>query len=86
MTVPLLHGWEIIATVLILLAVVAVAAVVVLAAGRNASGRSDWQAWLDGRSASARTRPGEPDTDPGTAIRDAGRDDDARTSRSLSGR
>jgi hypothetical protein len=50
MTVPPLFGWEHILTACALVAVVAVAALVVLASGRATSGRSEWQAWLDGRS------------------------------------
>jgi hypothetical protein len=50
LTVPPLHGWvEIVA---LLGAVIAVAvAFLVIAAGWSAfSGRSEWQAWLEGRS------------------------------------
>ena len=60
MTVPPLHGWvEIVA---LLGAVVAVAvAFLVIAAGWSAfSGRSEWQAWLDGRSGRRRDSRAEP--------------------------
>jgi hypothetical protein len=50
MTVPPLHGWEDVVTAVALVVVVAVAALLFLAAGRAASDRSEWQAWLDGRS------------------------------------
>jgi hypothetical protein len=50
MTVPPLFGWEAIFVVLVVVVVVAAGflAVGVLAQGRR--GRSEWQAWLDGRS------------------------------------
>ncbi|MFP5370741.1 MAG: hypothetical protein ACLGI3_08340 [Actinomycetes bacterium] len=51
MTVPPLHGWENIVVVLVVLVVVAVAVGVLLSLGRAQTGRSEWQAWLDGRSA-----------------------------------
>ena len=54
MTVPPLFGWESIATVVVVAAVVAVVAVVLLQTGRDIHGRSEWQAWLDGRSADLR--------------------------------
>src|SRR4051794_1389418 len=50
MTVPLLFGWEHILTAVTVGVVVAVAALVVLAARKGASERSEWQAWLDARS------------------------------------
>jgi hypothetical protein len=50
MTVPLLHGWEDVVTAVALVVAVAIAALLLLAAGRAASGRSEWQAWPDGRS------------------------------------
>jgi hypothetical protein len=59
MTVPPLFGWQEIITVLLVLIAAAVAFLVIAAAGAAASGRSEWQAWLDGRS---RTR--EVATDP----------------------
>jgi hypothetical protein len=52
MTVPLLFGWEGIAVAVTVVLVVGAVAFLMLAAGRGASGRSDWQAWLDARSAS----------------------------------
>ena len=54
MTVPPLFGWEQILIAVALVVVVAVVALVVLAAGLATSGRSEWQAWLDGRSARRR--------------------------------
>jgi hypothetical protein len=51
MTVPPLFGWETIVAVLLLLIVVAVAFFVASAAGRAPSGRSEFEAWLDARSA-----------------------------------
>jgi hypothetical protein len=54
MTVPPLFGWEHILTALALILLLGVAGLVLLAAGRAASGRSEWQAWLDGRSAERR--------------------------------
>ena len=50
MTVPPMFGWGNIAILLILVVMVAVAAFMVMAAGRADSGRSEWQAWLAGRS------------------------------------
>jgi hypothetical protein len=51
MTVPPLFGWETIVAVLVLLIVVAVAFFVASAAGRAPSGQSEFQAWLEARSA-----------------------------------
>jgi hypothetical protein len=51
MTVPFTFGWQQIAVVVALVLVAGVLAFVALAAGRATSGRSEWQAWLDGRSA-----------------------------------
>ena len=50
MTVPPLFGWETIALGLLLLAVLGVVAVALMAAGRAASGRSEWAAWLESRA------------------------------------
>ena len=52
MTVPFTFGWQQIAVVVALVLVAGVLAFVALAAGRATSGRAEWQAWLDGRSAS----------------------------------
>lgn len=60
MTVPPLYGWENIVLVLVVLVVAAVAVGVLLSIGKAETGRSEWQAWLDGRSA------GFPEVDPGT--------------------
>ena len=62
MTVSFLFGWQHILTGLVLLIVLAAIFLLVLAAGRG--GRSEWQAFLDARSA------GRPDLPPG--------EDDAR--------
>src|SRR4051795_11580630 len=51
MTVSPLFGWETIVAVLVLLIVVAVAFFVASAAGRAPSGQSEFQAWLEARSA-----------------------------------
>ena len=53
MTVPPWFGWGEVLLVLVLAAVVGLAAFVALVAGRDDSGRSEWQAWLDGRSPGA---------------------------------
>lgn len=50
MTVPPWFGWGEIALVVVLAVLLGVAAFVALAAGRAASGRSEFEAWLDGRS------------------------------------
>ncbi len=60
MTVPPLHGWENIGLVLVVLVLAAVAVGVLLSIGKAETGRSEWQAWLDGRSA------GLPEAEPGT--------------------
>jgi hypothetical protein len=59
MTVPPLFGWQEIITALLLVIAAAVAFLVIAAVGAAASGRSEWRAWLDGRS-----RTGEIATDP----------------------
>jgi hypothetical protein len=51
MTVPPLFGWEHILVALALIALAGLVGLVLLAAGKAASSRNDWQAWLDGRSA-----------------------------------
>ncbi len=50
MTVPPLHGWVEIVTLLGAVMAVAVAFFVIAAGWAAFSGRSEWQAWLDGRS------------------------------------
>jgi hypothetical protein len=50
LTVPPWFGWEHVATVLMLVVILAIAAFVLLAAGKAGSGRSEWQALLDARS------------------------------------
>ena len=50
LTVPPLFGWGEVALVVVLALLVGVAAFVALAAGRSASGRSEFEAWLEGRS------------------------------------
>ena len=66
MTVPPMFGWGNIAILLTLVVLVAVAAFLLLAAGRADSGRSEFQAWLAGRSAGAVGEPPVwgPDTGP----------------------
>ncbi len=60
LTVPVLFGWQHIVTALLLLIAVAVICAVLGAAGSNARGRAEWQAFLD-----ARSHGGEgPSTDP----------------------
>ncbi len=50
MTVPPLHGWLDIVALLGVVIAVAVAFLMIAAAWSAFSGRSEWQAWLDGRS------------------------------------
>ena len=71
MTVPFLFGWEALATLVVVVAVVAVAVVVLLQAGKDDGGRSEWQAWLDGRSAGLRY-PAEEDRPPAETPRAGG--------------
>jgi hypothetical protein len=61
MTVPPLFGWETIALGLVILVVLAVAAVALLGAGKAKSERSEWEAWLNGRSAGRPDRSGVPE-------------------------
>jgi hypothetical protein len=61
LTVPPLFGFGDVATAVVIVLVVAAAAFLLLATGRGASGRSEFEAWLDGRS----NRP--PDGPPGAA-------------------
>lgn len=56
MTVPPLFGWELILVALVVLAAVAVAFVVFGAMRGGRSDRSEWEAWLDTRSAAHRRR------------------------------
>ena len=58
MTVPPLYGWENIVLLLVVLVVAAVAVGVLLSLGKAETGRSEWQAWLDGRSAGSPDRNG----------------------------
>jgi hypothetical protein len=60
MTVPLLFGWEGVAAVVTLVLVVGAVAFLLMATGRGTSGRSEWQAFLDGRSVA----PEDPATGP----------------------
>jgi hypothetical protein len=60
MTVPPTFGWEDIATVLVLLSVVALIFLVIGAAAASLSGRSDWQGYLGERSSRRRAGPGGP--------------------------
>ena len=59
MTVPPLFGWWEILVLLMIVVAVAAVAFMFLGTGPAASGRSEWQAFLDGRS----SRP-EPETSP----------------------
>ena len=54
MTVPLLFGWEAILVVLVVAVAVAVAFVAFGALRPGRSDRSEWQAWLETRSAAHR--------------------------------
>ena len=75
MTVPPWFGWENILVVLLLLVVVGAAFFAVSAAGTDATGRSEWEAWLDARSSRRPDPPPDPPdrpvellrSDPGTA-------------------
>jgi hypothetical protein len=60
MTVPPWFGWETLLTVLLVLVVVAVVFVVLSSTTGGRDERSEWQAWLDGRSGARRSedRPG----------------------------
>ncbi len=51
LTVPLLLGWEYVAVVLGLVLALVVVVSLVGAARAGRGGRSEWQAWLDARSA-----------------------------------
>ena len=51
MTVSFLADWENLLTVVLLVVLAAMAFVVLMAAGPARSGRSEWQAWLDARTA-----------------------------------
>jgi hypothetical protein len=53
MTVPFLFGWGDILVVLVLLLVVVAVFLVVASTGRASSRRTEWEAWLDGRSSRA---------------------------------
>jgi hypothetical protein len=54
MTVPPLFGWEQLMVPVAVVVVLAVVALLLLATSRASSERSEWQAWLDGRSARRR--------------------------------
>jgi hypothetical protein len=57
MTVPPTFGWEDIATVLLVVSVVAVAFLLIGAAAASLSGRSEWQGYLGARTSSREPRP-----------------------------
>ena len=59
MTVPLWFGWGEVALVVVLAVLLGVAAFVALAAGRAASGRSEFEAWLESRSGTPTGLSGE---------------------------
>jgi len=73
MTVPPMFGWGSIAILLTLVVMLAVAAFMVLAAGRADSGRSEFQAWLAGRSAGSADEP-QPAGVAGTGALESGPD------------
>jgi hypothetical protein len=74
MTVPPMAGWEDILTLLVLVVGVAVAFLLVGAVWAAVSARSEWQAWLDARSSTARDATPEPADRPGELLRaDRGR-------------
>jgi hypothetical protein len=50
MTVPPLFGWQEIAVLLVLVVVLGVAFLAVATLRAGSAERSEWQAWLDGRS------------------------------------
>ena len=64
LTVPPLFGWEHVLTVVVLVALAGVVGLVVLAAGRSAGRRDDWQSLLECRSA-RRRGTGTADEQPG---------------------
>jgi hypothetical protein len=57
LTVPLLFGWGDLLVVLVLLLAGVVVFLVVTASAPAATRRSEWQAWLDGRSKAADAGP-----------------------------
>jgi hypothetical protein len=70
MTVPPMFGWGNIAILLTLAVMVAGAAFLLMAAGRADSGRSEFEAWLAGRSAGSadgRAQP-QPASGPASAM------------------
>jgi hypothetical protein len=79
MTVHLFFGWEDVLVGLLLLVAVAGALAVSAVARADATGRAEWQAWLDARSsgrqdpatADRTLGPAEPDADP-DPLRDPG--------------
>jgi hypothetical protein len=90
MTVPPWFGWEEILAALMLLVIVAVAAVVILVAAKAGSERSEWQAWLNGRSARRRNPAADRDA-PSTRsseapLRGGGQDADEPDGRAIGGR
>jgi putative exporter of polyketide antibiotics len=60
LTVPPLFGWEVVAAVVLLAAVLAVLAVVALSVAPEAGERAEWQRWLAARSD---REPGGPPAD-----------------------
>jgi hypothetical protein len=62
MTVPPTFGWEDIASLLVLLSVVALAFLVLGAAVASLSGRSEWQGYLGARSGRLEAGSDEADT------------------------
>jgi hypothetical protein len=63
MTVPPTFGWEDIATVLLVVSIVAVAFLLIGAAAASLSGRSEWQGYLGARSSRRDAEDGLRDDD-----------------------
>lgn len=73
MTVPFLFGWEGIAILVVLLAVLGVAFLVAATTRAGAGERSEWQAYLEGRSSRGRdSAPAPQDRAPAPQDRAAG--------------
>ena len=58
MTVPPTFGWEDIATVLVVVSIVALAFLLIGAAAASLNGRSEWQGYLGARSSRGRAEDG----------------------------
>ena len=62
MTVPPLFGWEFVLVGLLVVVLAGLVGLVLLAAGRARSERTEWQAYLEGRSAQPRGQSAETST------------------------